>query len=747
MTRLRRIARRLLIGFGLVLLLALAGAFLVLRTDAGQGWLTAEANALLANPDQRITLSGLTGALPFDAQIGHIEVADRDGAWLTLDGVAIELDPWALLHGVARIETLSVTHTAVLRQPSPPASPPPKPAAPAADPLALPQLPLGIELDRIALARIDLAPTLFGETVDLAVAGTATLEKGNAAAQITIDRTDGAAGHVAIRLDYAGPERLGLELHFAEPSGALLARFLPAGGRRPFTLDLGGQGALAAWRGKLDFHAGADTWLQTELALGRSAADLTVALKGNASLAELLPAQFHEAVGTAAAFDLAASVADAGPIGLDHFDLTLDAGTIHAAGRYVPHGGALAGRVEVAGDLAPLQALAGTALGGHAHLIATADGTIAAPNANLVVDGQDLAAGDLGIKSLTAQINAVPLADRRFHVTGAGRIAGLTSSGTAAPAGLGDTVDWSSDLTAASDGSRIDIAQAKLSGGGLDLDATGSLDGGKLLGHAHLAAADLARFAKRAGTALAGGLQLDVEATSPAGKSVEAKLSGRLDAFRSGVPAADAVLGRRVTLAASVRRGADGRLDVSDLKLTGEGATLAATASLDAAGRAMQGHAVLDLPSLAPLSPSLGTALAGRLGITLDAGGALADPALTVKLAGSNLAAGSAKLDRLDATIAAPSLARKAATVAAQFGAGKATASLSAAVAQTGANTVEIKELKLDGPGTVVHGALALDLRSTRVSGALDGDIGDLAAWSPITGTDLAGRPARWRRS
>jgi translocation and assembly module TamB len=739
LTRLWRIARRLLIGFGLIVLLVLAGGFLVLRTDTGRGWLTAEANALLADPDQRITLSGLTGALPFDARIGHIEIADRDGTWLTLDGAAVDLDPWALFHGVARIETLSVTKSAVLRQPSAPASPPPKPATPAADPLALPRLPLGIELDRIALARIDLAPTLFGETVDLAVAGTATLNQGAAAAQLTIDRIDGAAGHVALRLDYAGPERLGLELHFAEPSGALLARFLPAGGRRPFTLDLGGQGALAAWRGKLDFHAGADTWLTTELALGRSAADLTVALKGKAALAALLPEQFREAAGPGAAFDLTASVADAGPIGLDHLDLTLGAGTIHAAGRYDPQGGALAGRVEATGELAPLQALAGTALAGHAHLVASADGTIAAPNASLVIDGQDLAAADVGIKSLTAQINAAPLADRRFHVTGAGRVAGLTSGGTAAPAGLGDSIDWSSDLTAASDGSHIDITQAKLSGGGLDLAATGSLDGGKLLGHAHLAAADLARFAKLAGTALAGGLQLDAEATSPDGKSLEAKLTGRLDGFRSGVPAADAVLGHRVTLAASARRGTDGRLDVPDLKLTGEGVTLAATASLDPAGKAMQGHAVLDLPALAPLGPSLGTALAGRLGVTIDAGGAPADPALTVKLAGSNLAAGSAKLDRLDATIAAPSLARKAATVAAQFGTGKATGTLSAAVAQTGADAIDIKDLKLDGPATAVHGALALDLRSMLVSGTLDGEIGDLAAWSPITGADLAG--------
>src|SRR5579859_5814451 len=209
MTRriLRRIAIAALIGLGLVVFV-LAGALFWVRSEGGRAWLTAELNRLLASPDQRITLAGLSGDLPFHWRIGHIEIADRDGAWLDLADAALDLDPAALLRGTARIEVLSAGRTDVLRMPEAAPNPPaqPSPSASAGVP-ELPRLPVGVELERLAIGRIQLAPAVVGEAVGLSVDGKAELHAGRASAQLAIERVDGQAGHVELSLDYAGPAR------------------------------------------------------------------------------------------------------------------------------------------------------------------------------------------------------------------------------------------------------------------------------------------------------------------------------------------------------------------------------------------------------------------------------------------------------------------------------------------------------------------------------------------------------------
>ncbi len=735
------------IGLGLLavlvlLLLGTGGVVGWLRTSAGEAWLTAELNDMLAAPDQRVTLTGLTGDVPFHWKAAKIELADKGGDWLVLENAAVDVDALALLQGMARIEQLSAAKIDVLRPPAP-STEPAKPAAPSTgDPLAVPSLPLGIQLEKLAVAQIQLEPPVVGEPVGLALGGKATLLGGKVEAQVDIDRVDGQTGHVALRVDYAGPSRLGLELHFAEPSGALLARFLPQGGRRPLKLDLGGQGPISGWRGKIDFKAGDDVGLSADVALGRNTADTTVALKGQAALAALLTPELRDAVGNATGFDLAAGIADAGPIGLDHLNLTLAPGTIQATGRFDPKGSAVTARIEADIDPAPLQALAqATALGGHVHLLATAGGTIQAPSANVTIDGQKLVMNDLAIATLTTRLTADPLPDQRFHVTTDGKLDGLTSGGAPPPAGA-DSANWSVDLAATRDGSKIEVKQAKVSGGGIDVDASGTVEGQKLAGHVRLAAQDLKAFAGMAGTPLEGRMQIDADASSPDSQSAEVKLTAKLDNFRSGVAQADALLGRSVTLAADAKRGSDQKLDLSSLKLNGADLVVTGNGGLDPNGQALQGHVVVDIASLEPLGPSIGAKLGGKVALTADAKGTLKDPGAEIQLTATDLVEDATKLDKLAVTVSAPSVAAKAAKVTVKLAAAKIEAALAANVAQPDPNTIKIDALKIDGPSTSLTGAVAVDLRSKLASGTLDGKFDDLAAWAPLTGQPLAGQVA-----
>ena len=59
---------------GLLLLLALA--FALAQTPPGRSLLAAALGRALADPDERITITGLAGFIPFDMTVERIEIAD-----------------------------------------------------------------------------------------------------------------------------------------------------------------------------------------------------------------------------------------------------------------------------------------------------------------------------------------------------------------------------------------------------------------------------------------------------------------------------------------------------------------------------------------------------------------------------------------------------------------------------------------------------------------------------------------------
>ena len=82
------------------LLLGLAGAGgLWLQTEPGRDWLVRQVAVLLLPPDQTLGHGRIEGPLPLAATLHDLTVADRDGGFLTIDRLALTLDPWPLLRG------------------------------------------------------------------------------------------------------------------------------------------------------------------------------------------------------------------------------------------------------------------------------------------------------------------------------------------------------------------------------------------------------------------------------------------------------------------------------------------------------------------------------------------------------------------------------------------------------------------------------------------------------------------------
>ena len=117
-------ARTLLhvISASLVLVLALAfGAADAQDGGRKSGFVRFLENSL-STPDRRVSLDGVEDIFSWNPKIARITVADRDGAWLQLEGVEVVWTRSALLRKKLDIDVLRAAKVAVLRRPLPSAS-------------------------------------------------------------------------------------------------------------------------------------------------------------------------------------------------------------------------------------------------------------------------------------------------------------------------------------------------------------------------------------------------------------------------------------------------------------------------------------------------------------------------------------------------------------------------------------------------------------------------------------------------
>ena len=94
--------------------------------------------------------------MPFDVSVDRIALGDARGPWLTIDRAALAWSPTALLHGQLRIDALTADTITVLRQPVPSQ---PTSTSPG---FTLPRLPVAVDLRKLKVGRLAIAPALAG---------------------------------------------------------------------------------------------------------------------------------------------------------------------------------------------------------------------------------------------------------------------------------------------------------------------------------------------------------------------------------------------------------------------------------------------------------------------------------------------------------------------------------------------------------------------------------------------------------
>jgi translocation and assembly module TamB len=331
----RRAGRIALAIVASLVLLVLLG-FGLLQTDFGRGQILALIEDQVSDPPARLQAQALEGFVPFDMTLVSAKLLDAKGVWLEADRVSLAWSPSSLLGGTVAIRNIAADRIAVLRSPiSPPSPPDNEPTK-----LELPRLPVAIDLQRLAVERLELGPEFLGEPAVFAIQAQARL--GDPAkglqARLALDRIDRDLDRVNLTLDYRpAADTLAVDLKAEEPRGGLLTKLIGLPGTPKFALSLSGSGPLTNWQAKGQATRDAQPMLDLTATSKGPAQDRTIAFNIRLHDAPMLPPEIAPLIaGGVTAGGQAHLAALDQPIRIDQFKLATRAGTVSAQGSIAP---------------------------------------------------------------------------------------------------------------------------------------------------------------------------------------------------------------------------------------------------------------------------------------------------------------------------------------------------------------------------------------------------------------------------
>ncbi|WP_247870514.1 hypothetical protein, partial [Azospirillum sp. TSO5] len=685
-------------------------AFSLFSGDSAREWLREKVEGAVESPDMHLKLGAIDGSIPTDFTIATVTLADSQGVWLTIDRLHVVMSPSALFMRSARIDALEAASVVVTRAPvsTQPATP--------SDPNAslLPSLPVDIDLKKLVVERLELAPALLGEQVVLRIAGSVLLEHGGGAlnANLSVARIDDKPGQADLVAAFdPGKNTLNLSVNASEPAGGVMARALSMPGLPPVDLALKGDGTLDDWTGKLTATAGeaaAPTGTLNADATIKKAPEghlLTLAAGGNFAplIAGLAGDTVTPLIGPSPTLNATVLRAPSGAITLRPLALTVAAANATVNGDIGADYNSLnlrwtvqAGPDSTLHPLVPLSWREGVVEG-------SAEGALSALNVAVNATLRDLAADDPALSRLTGP--ETTLAAKARIDTGSGGI-GLET------------------LTLNAAAARAE-AKGTIGGWGQTADLTLSAS-----------ADDLAPLSGLAGRPLAGTVALSGPVKRVADGTLTADLTGTIDRLSTGTPA-DAVLGDKATLALAARMEPDGAMRLTDLTVDGRNGKLTGTAAL--ADNKVDARTTLTVAKLEPLGTALGTPMEGAATLEATARGPLDAIQAQATLNARNLVVQGRRLGATEVKATAAGLpATPNGTVSARTNLDKTPLSLD------GRYALREQTLRLDGltiaNGTNrITGEAQVALDTLLATGRLEGKLPNLNGLSELAGMPLGG--------
>lgn len=613
-----RILRGLLIGAGALVglvLVALVAVLVLVQTEFGRNRLVAVVEGIAAGAGAPVTITGLEPGLPVHLGFQRLTLADPEGVWLGVDNVRIDWSPLALLRGTARVDGVSAERVSVLRRPAYPPSPDSTDTAG-----GLPEIPVGVVLEKLEIAEIDLGAPVLGEAARLSLAASARVgdpATDGLSASFDVTRLDGAqaAARGSVRF-VPQTDQLDVDVSFTEEAGGLVGRVANIQGLPAISLALKGGGTLSDWSGTLALEAG-----DQARASGTARLTDTGNVRGfdaqlAADISKLLPAAFAPLAAGEASLDIAGSLSPDGLVILNRANLVSAAASTELRGSIDTAGQTLA--LDLAATLGKPAAYAAlspvTALWDSIALKGRVEGAFTAPTADLTLTASRLSVEGNRVADLTAVIAARP-----SDAEGLALSATVTAGGIApADARLGSVIGRTARIAVT--GSRPEggdpaVSDVRIELTPLDARFTGTASAASVAGKLAVSRLDLAAIAPFAGRPLAGIVTLESSLDlKPDLSALAATFSGKVLKLATGIAEADALIGPELTLSGGVTRAADGGFALDRVKIAGAAVTLTADGKVDPKSADLT--ADLGLSDLSRINPNASGSAGARVALS-----------------------------------------------------------------------------------------------------------------------------------
>jgi len=616
--------------FRIFLILWLVLPFAAFAQEDDRGYLTAFLEDNLSGAGRQVVVTGFEGALSSRAKIAELTIADAQGIWLTLRGVELDWNRSALLQGQVSVNALTAAEIIVARPPVMESDMP----SPEARAFALPELPVSIEIGRLAADRLELGAPVLGTALEATLEAVVLLSGGEGGATLTLERTDdGPAGRAVLNVSYANETRvLLLDLDASEEAGGIATTLLGLPGAPALDLKIAGTGPIDDYTADVSLATdGVDrlagsVHLQSNPDTGQR---FSAQLAGD--VVPLFVPEYAEFFGPDVRLDTEGARDATGRLDLSRLSLVTRAltleGELMLAPNGIPEKASLSGRVALA-DGSPVLL----------PLITDQETRIQGADLSISYDATQ-GEGWTGRARITGLDRADFAADL-VELTGSGRIrqgvraliggtlafsaTGLRPADRALSEALGSEVTGDATLFWEMGGDGLRIPRISLAGQGYAVQAAGGFDGLDsglaVKGRATAQVTDLSRMAALAGQPLAGSAVIAVtgEAALLTGSfDVEADVTGT--ALAIGQPEVDGLLRGTSRIQVSALRDTAGTLlralDVTAGSLKAKASGRVATAGSDIS-------ADLAFGDLSVLGSAYRGALTGqaRFTGTLDAG-------------------------------------------------------------------------------------------------------------------------------
>ncbi|MFN7269415.1 MAG: translocation and assembly module protein TamB, partial [Cereibacter sp.] len=316
----------------------------------------------LSGAGRSVQISGFQGALSSRATIRELTIADGQGIWLTLRGVTLDWNRAAVLRGEVSVNELSAREIVVVRPPEAGESLP----SPEARGFSLPELPVSVNIGRVAAGRVTLGAAVLGQPLEATLEASLRLANGEGQAALSLIRTDGGPkGQLTLDAGYSNTTRvLTLDLLATEDAGGIAATKLGLPGAPQTELSVKGQGIIDSFTAEIRLATDAVDRLAGRVSLSVAedgARGFTATLAGNP--APLFLPEHAGFFGTDVRLDAAGQRSPSGAMDLSRLSVRTEAlsldGTLSLAPGGLPVRFALTGRVAHAAGTPVLLPLAG----------------------------------------------------------------------------------------------------------------------------------------------------------------------------------------------------------------------------------------------------------------------------------------------------------------------------------------------------------------------------------------------------